>query len=1140
MKTETNEYYALLLSLCQTEEISLFEKYKRMRSLLERLCRSEMPNESLQMTDLSARISYVAAKVGLDIREQNRLHTFRLTSNDVLNRKESPASEKLLRDTKTLAFFIRRLSGQDVPPELYRLLPKVDATYIVSPSVREKICRMRVCFQYSDETYLYVTPVDTIANEPLRIRYNVDKINREFNDTCKRLWQHAQINLLDVSVDEAGVLIPSFIVLEPDYLMDISLLAECFHEYGHHPANYILGKLQPIDNMRPLLLGNIANLFLDEWIHTKGEVNYKACMRKVFQRYCIELVACADLQDADTERKFFDDCKQHFDNIGRTVTETFQMPGYSLDKTDAVIEPSYICEALGLQGRLDYMQRDMLSFIEMKSGKADEYTIPGKTEPKENNRVQMLLYQAVLEYSMGVNHNKGKAYLFYTRYPLLYPARPSWTMVRKIINLRNLIVANEYEVQLRNSIEFTAQKLDEVNPQTLNERNLTNPLWTKFLYPSIDRFAQTLKALTSVEQAYYYSLYNFVTKEQYTSKLGDTDYDGRTGTASLWLSTFTEKCDAGEILYDLKIIENCAADEHKAYVVFSKNNRVSYSEDGMPEALPNFRLGDAIVLYERNTDTDNVTNKMIFKGNIETLTEDSIKVRLRSPQLNASVLPANSLYAVEHDAPDITFRNMFLGLDAFSSANQERRDLLLGQRPPEFDTAFNSRIASLENDDFTRITLKAQAAKDYFLLVGPPGTGKTSRALKQMVDTFHKDGEKQLLLLAYTNRAVDELCKALSAIEPQVCYIRIGRELSCDPAYRKHLIENVLADCTNRREAKRQIDRCRIFVGTTTAISSKPELFRLKHFDVAIVDEATQILEPQLLSVLCARNEDGRNAVGKFILIGDYKQLPAVVLQSSAQSEVHETLQTIGLANLKDSLFERLYRTLNSKLPTTDCELKQRTVDCLRKQGRMHPAVASFPNSAFYGNNLESLNLPHQTEKLLLSSELKYDEDAGLIARRVAFFPSEPDIAAASGKTNRSEAAIVARLVGKVFIQYKPEFKAERTLGIITPYRHQIALIKKEIARLNISALNNILIDTVERFQGSERDVIVYSFCVNHTYQLKLLSNVIEEDNVSIDRKLNVVLTRARKQIFITGVPELLCVNPIYANLLTSSIVNIT
>ena len=65
---------------------------------------------------------------------------------------------------------------------------------------------------------------------------------------------------------------PSFIILEPDYLLDISSLAECFREYGHHPANYLLARLQTPDNTRPLLLGNIANLFLDEWIHAEGEL----------------------------------------------------------------------------------------------------------------------------------------------------------------------------------------------------------------------------------------------------------------------------------------------------------------------------------------------------------------------------------------------------------------------------------------------------------------------------------------------------------------------------------------------------------------------------------------------------------------------------------------------------------------------------------------------------------------------------------------------------------------------------------------------------------------------------------------------------------------------------------------------------
>lgn len=236
-------------------------------------------------------------------------------------------------------------------------------------------------------------------------------------------------------------------------------------------------------------------------------------MQKAFRRYPIELAACADLQDKEKERQFFEDCKMHFEHIREVVTETFHAPGYEMDKRDAVLEPSYICEALGLQGRLDYMQRDMSSFIEMKSGKGDEYSIRNKVEPKENNKVQMLLYQAVLQYSMKMDHHRVKAYLLYTRYPLLYPARPSWAMVRRVIDLRNRIVAEEYGIQLHNSLEYTAAKLQSIQAQTLNERGLQGRFWEQYLRPSIDIFAQHLAALSLLEQAYFYALYNFITKE---------------------------------------------------------------------------------------------------------------------------------------------------------------------------------------------------------------------------------------------------------------------------------------------------------------------------------------------------------------------------------------------------------------------------------------------------------------------------------------------------------------------------------------------------------------------------------------------------------------------------------------------------
>ncbi|RHL11597.1 MULTISPECIES: DEAD/DEAH box helicase [Bacteroides] len=1126
MQEEAREYYYFLLTVCRDENIPLTTAYRQLREFLERLCRTQMPDGSLQMTDLSARISFVASKAGLSVVEQNRLHTFRLTSNAVLNRLAEPSRENLLRDIKTLTFFVKKLTGEEVPAELYRLLPRADATYIVSPPAKERVRRMRVCFQYADDTYLYVLPVDTVADEPLRVRYNVPQVNEEFAETCQLLWRHAQVNLLDVAVDEAGVLTPSFIILEPDYLLDISSLAECFKDYGHHPANYLLARLQSPDNTRPLLLGNIANLFLDEWIYAKEEPDYLSCMKKAFRTYSIELAACADLLDKEKEKEFFADCKRHFEHIRQTVTETFRTPGYELDKTDAVLEPTYICEALGLQGRLDYMQRDMSSFIEMKSGKADEYSIRGKVEPKENNKVQMLLYQAVLEYSMGMDHRRVKAYLLYTRYPLLYPARPSWAMVRRVMDVRNRIVANEYGMQLRNSPYYTAECLKAINPETLNERHLNNTLWKRYLYPSIDVVAQRIRMLTALEQRYFYTLYNFITKELYTSKSGDIDYEGRAGAAALWLSTLEEKREAGEILYDLTITENHAADIHKAYLVLARP-----VNDSPLQVLPNFREGDTIVLYQRNQDTDNVTNKMVFKGNIERITDRDIRIRLRASQQNTSVLPLDSRYAIEHDYMDTSFRSMYLGLSAFLSANKDRRDLLLSQREPEFDTSFDARIAAASND-FSRITLKAQAARDYFLLIGPPGTGKTSRALRGMVEAFYRDG-KQILLLSYTNRAVDEICKTLSVITPEIDFIRIGSELSCDPPFRSRLIENVLEPCSTRREVHARIERCRVFVGTVATFSSKTDMFRLKTFDVAIVDEATQILEPQLLGLLCARNVAGNNAIGKFILIGDHKQLPAVVLQSESQSEVcEECLQSIGLYNLKDSLFERLYRTIsvNHPSPTT-----QHFYDMLCRQGRMNVEVARFPNRAFYGGLLEAVGLPHQQGELELAPGLENDEFADVLVSRVAFLPSVPETPSQSAKINHSEAQLTARLAAAVYRQYEASnsgFNSALTLGVITPYRSQIALIKSEIAALGIPVLNDILVDTVERFQGSERDVIIYSFCVNRTYQLKFLANLTEEKGVWIDRKLNVALTRARKQLFMTGVPHLLRQNPIYADLL--------
>ena len=247
--------------------------------------------------------------------------------------------------------------------------------------------------------------------------------------------------------------------------------------------------------------------------------------------------------------------------------------------------------------------------------------------------------------------------------------------------------------------------------------------------------------------------------------------------------------------------------------------------------------------------------------------------------------------------------------------------------------------------------------------------------------------------------------------------------------------------------------------------------------------------------------------MGKFILIGDHKQLPAVVLQSKEESEVFdEGLRQIGLFNLKDSLFERLYRFHLS-------EGDSLVLDMLCRQGRMHPGVASFPNQAFYGGRLEPVGLEHQLE---------------CISTPVLFIPSRRDTSSLSGKTNLHEARMVADWAERIWKELPETFNASFTLGIITPYRSQIALIRKELQAKGIPQLMDVSVDTVERYQGSEREVILYSFCVNYRRQLKFLSNLVEENGVLIDRKLNVALTRARKKLIVVGVVDVLKENPIY------------
>lgn len=464
---------------------------------------------------------------------------------------------------------------------------------------------------------------------------------------------------------------------------------------------------------------------------------------------------------------------------------------------------------------------------------------------------------------------------------------------------------------------------------------------------------------------------------------------------------------------------------------------------------------------------------------------------------------------------------------------------MLAERKPKIDTGVERLI---DHGVMNEMVEREMAAKDLFLLVGPPGTGKTSFGLMSILREELAHEGHAVLLLSYTNRAVDEICSKLE--KDGLEYLRIGPMYSCDEKYRGRLLSMI--EFRNVEEVRVAIREARIIVGTTSSIGCSTGLFKVKRFDLAIVDEASQILEPSILGVMSATTKTGNlenvPSVGRFVLIGDERQLPAVVQQRREQSVVvDEELRAIGLVDTRESFFGRMIRRYGN-----DASLVYR----LTRHGRMHPEVAAFCNKHFYGGTLKAIPLEHQKRELDLKPDAYRDSlRRELASRRTMFIDSHSNKEEAGenavdeqGKVNMKEAKIVARVAKEVLIVWRnagKKLKADSTLGIVVPYRNQITAIRGQLLLLafgdeELTAMaRDMTIDTVERLQGSEREIVIYGFTVSSFGQLEFLkeSQYVETDGTIVDRKLNVALSRAREQLIVIGDKRTIGSVKLYADL---------
>lgn len=1120
-------------------DIDIRLRYRLLSEVFHQAVEGKLQQSKTKFAGFFAKVDYLLTENRDKMRDASlsaSVNAFRIRLRRLQNapRRAQDAPEAVLtdeelrqsvaHDTAALCKFIALVYDIPVPASLDHRFPYVVASYY-RPLYR-KGSEMRVIIDTWDDTL--ITATDSETGESCRIYYRKADNPYALGDRAYLadiLLKGEQLNLI-LPREEAGIIYPAIIIYNPDYLIDVTSLAGCFSEQETAtPYAYMLRKLAPAFSNEAIMLGNFAGQLLDEEVYHVDRP-YEKSMADFCARNAVSL-AVTPLSDhfrADAELQ-----RQHIRRAVQGALAEASSVAFRRDGKNTILEPSFFSPTLGLQARMDFIQKDLTLMVEQKSGKASYKSSPETPRIRPDHYVQALLYRAIFRYNYGVAYKDFHSYMLYSKYAnSLLDIASAPDLLFKALRLRNQVAWLEL-LLTRGGFRI----LESLTPELVCPGE-SGTLWERYKRPQLQALLDRVRTATPLEKDYYYRFLTFVENEQMLSKVGNRTKE-ESGFASVWNSTLDERRNAGNIYCDLRMMP---IRQVKGMPI----ERVEFAfADGQDKDVSNFRKGDIVFFYAYNPTLEgepNATRHYVFRGSIVDIHETRVEVSLRNPQTQREVFDGE-VWAIEHDFMESSYRALYQGLQLFLEARQERKDLLLLQRKPRVDTTLTLQgdYASQGNTEFNDLVLRVKQARDLFLIIGPPGTGKTSFGMVNVLKEQLMEEGTSVLLLSFTNRAVDEMCSKL--VGEGIDFVRLGSELGCHEAYRSHLLGKRSEACRDGREIGQMIERCRVFCGTTTAFNSQIALLSIKHFDLAIVDEASQILEPQIVGLLSAKNvRTGEHAIAKFVLIGDEKQLPAVVQQQESESMVQEpNLRAIHLTDCRLSLFERLIKAYRSEGVNNEYSYM------LTRQGRMHREIAIFPNYAFYQNKLIPVPLPYQEEPTPLTSESHDGLEALLTTRRIAFvtYPEprqtglDPCQQETSDKVNLIEARMIAATVHRIYLMDPEGFDKDRTVGIIVPYRNQISTIRNEIDSYHIEPLHDIMIDTVERYQGSQCENIIYGFTIRKYYQLGFLTGNQYVDRASgeiIDRKLNVAMTRAMKHLIMIGNARLLRENVIFFKLM--------
>ena len=465
---------------------------------------------------------------------------------------------------------------------------------------------------------------------------------------------------------------------------------------------------------------------------------------------------------------------------------------------------------------------------------------------------------------------------------------------------------------------------------------------------------------------------------------------------------------------------------------------------------------------------------------------------------------------------ETSYHAMFEALEDVIRAKNNRlaelRDTLLGTLSVHQRELYPVRFPWLNSTQEEAVN-KVLCTKDVAIVHGPPGTGKTTTLVEAIYETLHR--ENQVLVCAQSNTAVDWISEKL--VDRGVPVLRIGnptrvndkmlsftyeRRFESHPAYtelwgiRKSIREmsgrirkgshiereNMRNHISHLRDRATELEILineALFSSTrvvaSTLVSSNHRILNGRRFSTLFIDEAAQALEAACW--IAIRKTD------RVIFAGDHCQLPP-------------TIKCIEAAR------GGLNHTLMEKVATN----KPSSVSLLKVQYRMNKSIMRFPSEWFYNNQLESA--PEIRQRGIL------DFDTPMIWIDTSEMECHEEFVGESfGRINKPEANLLLQEL-ESYIQKIGENRVldeQIDFGLISPYKAQVQYLRNKIKSSSFFRRFRplITVNTVDGFQGQERDVIFISLVrANESGQIGFLNDL---------RRMNVAITRARMKLVILG-----------------------